>query len=286
MSEQYFQIFLKLTETFIFSDTSQQADADCNEKLHSQRLLELIHQVQRMAKRKYYQMPVGVQSGHELDDWVQEAVVTMFECCRKYDNKRPFDHYVRFIVSRRLTDIQRKAFRHNPPTNQAIFSLFQELKRELKREPTAVELAEYTGRQQEEIENLLENGFGSRVVVDGLDIENHTGSGNIQWPHCDVGSSNAGQSDIYSSSSWSGTSAESNCIRQEARKVLWECLDDILPEDRMLYLQHEFNNDSFAQLYGELNITKMSLATFKRRYQTDIFDPVKDCVVSRYQLQG
>jgi DNA-directed RNA polymerase specialized sigma24 family protein len=41
-------------------------------------------------------------------------MITMFECSESYDRKRPFDHYVRFIVKRRLEDQRRKLYRQNP----------------------------------------------------------------------------------------------------------------------------------------------------------------------------
>lgn len=275
MPEQYFQTFLQLTETFTFSDHE-------NPDSRKEQLLELIQQVYRMAKRKFYQMPHSFTASHEENDWIQEAVITMFECCKKYDKKRPFDHYVRFMVSRRLTDLQRRIFRTNPPTNRALFKITQELKRDLGREPHAKELAEHTGRPLEEINSFFSQGVGERMILTGLDMDLETNQGTENPIPEDRELDSYGSMSANITDPKLNVTAEVQYIHHEARMILWRCIESLIPERKTLFIQHEIKGISFANLFKSRSYLNISFATFKRRYQTDVYDAVEQCVTSHY----
>ncbi|BBO84861.1 hypothetical protein DSCO28_54270 [Desulfosarcina ovata subsp. sediminis] len=282
MAEDYFETFWSLTKVFSMSQADGEPDNSTAIEVRRYRLLALIKQVRRMAIRKFYQMPDFFTASHELDDWIQEAFIIMFECCEDYDHRGPFDHHVRFMVSRRLISLQRKIFRENPPVNSTLFKIVQELKQGLKREPTADEIAEHIGRPVKEIETMMADGFNLRMVVDGVDIGGRISNN----PESSLSYSIDKPIDSGPAESRAGISAESQMIRQEARRILMNCIEKLLPESRLLFIRHEFEGISFGKIYKRLTIKNISLATFKRRYQSDVFNPVKECVISQYQIQS
>ena len=113
MQQRFYQYFIHKTDGFVFSDDGQQESLSW-EKKHACRVQRLVDQVRKMAITYHYKTPAACAKGFDQDDWVQQAMITMFECCESYDRKRPFDHYVRFIVKRRLEDQRRKLYRQNP----------------------------------------------------------------------------------------------------------------------------------------------------------------------------
>jgi len=282
MAEKYFEAFWSLTTGFLLSQADGEPDNGTAAEVRRYRLLALIKQVRRMAIRKFYQMPDSFTASHELDDWIQEAFIIMFECCEKYDHRGPFDHHVRFMVSRRLVSLQRKIFRENPPVHNTLFRIVQELKQDLGREPTADEVAEHTGRPIEEIETVMTDGLKLRRIVDGVDIDGH----NSNNQESSLSFSIEDPIDATPVESRAGISPENQIIRQEACRILMRCIEKLLPEARLLFIRHEFDGLSFGKIYKRLTKKNISLATFKRRYQSDVFNPVKACVTSQYQIQS
>ena len=104
MTDDYFQYFEERTRGFVFSAAQD----------HLKRVKDLITQVRKMAIKKYFQSPRRMEPVFSKEDWIQTAMITLFECCESYDARQPFDHYARFLVSRRLTDKQRELYRKNP----------------------------------------------------------------------------------------------------------------------------------------------------------------------------
>ncbi|BBO89676.1 sigma-70 domain-containing protein [Desulfosarcina ovata] len=282
MVENFFETFWSLTKGFSLSRADGEPDNGTTIEVRRYRLLTLIKQVRRMAIRKFYQMPDSFTASHELDDWIQEAFIIMFECCEAYDHRGPFDHHVRFMVSRRLTSLQRKIFRENPPANRTLFKIVHELKQDLGREPTASEIAEHTGRPVKEIEGMIVEGFNLRMVISGVDIDSHISKNQESLL--------SGQQDEPINSAQvegrAGISPENQVIRQEARRILMKCIEKLLPEARLLFIRHEFEGISFGKIYKKLSTKNVSIATFKRRYQSDVYNPVKVCVTSQYQIQS
>jgi RNA polymerase sigma factor (sigma-70 family) len=286
MGEHYFEAFRSLVEGFTLSPVSGEPEEGTEDEIRRYRLLSLIKQVRSMAMRKFYSMPAPFAVNHEMDDWIQEAAIIMFQCCESYDHRGPFDYYVRFMVSRRLISLQRKIFRENPASNQALLKIIQDLKLDLKREPTPDEVAEHTGRPLEEIEPQMAQGFGLRLVVRGEDLKGQALEDHDSLTDLDreAGVQHSKKNDPIEAKP--GISAEIQYCQQEARRILRWCLEQLAPEAKLQFIRHEFNRVSFRKLNQRLAITGMSLATFKRRYQSEIYEPVKSCVESRYQIKS
>lgn len=113
MEDQFYQYFLEKTERFLFSSKCDDVQSTGKDE-HAARIQSLMKQLRKMAISYHYNTAMTVSSGFEQDDWIQCAMITMFECVEAYDHKRPFENYVRFMVKRRLEDQRRTLYRHNP----------------------------------------------------------------------------------------------------------------------------------------------------------------------------
>jgi RNA polymerase sigma factor (sigma-70 family) len=212
-----------------------------------------------MAIKKFYQMPESFATSHTMDGWIQDALIIMFQCCQSYDGRGPFDHYVRFLVSRRLVSMQRKVFSENPPADRDLYKKVQAYKRKNKRLPKAEELAEETGFDKADIKKYLETGYGQRMVT----TESETVCQNKAVK--------------------AGLSPETQFIHHEARKILRDCIEKLQPEMKMMFIRHEFDELSFKKLYEQLKIKKHSFSTFKRQYKKNVYESVENCVSSQYE---
>ncbi|RTZ97751.1 MAG: hypothetical protein DSY90_06455 [Deltaproteobacteria bacterium] len=74
---------------------------------------------------------------------------------------------------------------------------------------------------------------------------------------------------------------EQDFLRKEAARILLKCVRQLEKVERMLFAKHEMENVSFRKLYDLVPGYAKSFATFKRWYQTNIFDRVKTCTRSR-----
>jgi len=263
MEERYFQAFTSQTKDFIFSRVENEPENITGDKLRNFRLLALIRQVRKMAVKKFYQMPESFTAAHAMEDWIQEAMLIMFQCCQSCDRRRPFDHYVRFMVSKRLVSLQRKVFSENPPANRDIYKKVQAFKLKNKRLPTAEELAKETGIDKARIQEYLEGGAGQRVVT-ALTEETEAVS---QTKDVKI-----------------GLSPETQYMHHEARKILRDCIEKLQPEAKMLFIRHEFDEQPFRKLFQQFNINTTGFSTFKRRYRQNVYTAVEDCVSSQYDL--
>ncbi len=260
MEESYFQVFSEQTKDFIFSKVGDEPTGVTEEKLRNFRLLALIRQVRKMAIKKFYQMPESFATSHTMDDWIQEALIIMFQCCQSYDRRGPFDHFVRFMVSKRLISMQRKVFSENPPADRDLYKKVQAYKRKNKRLPTADELAQETGFDKAAIQKYLESGYGQRTVTTGVETI------------CQ-------NKDVKA-----GLSPETQFIHHEARKILRDCIENLQPEMKMMFIRHEFDELSFRKLYKRLQIKKPGFSTFKRWYKDNVYADVENCVSSQYKF--
>jgi len=129
MDSSFYNYFCSATAGFVFSAGQEEIPATISGETHEREVKYLIDTVRRMAVKKSLLLPESFTADCDRDDWIQLAMITMFECCEKYDRKRPFDNYVRFMVSRRLADRQRSLLRKNPPANREIPALYTELKK-------------------------------------------------------------------------------------------------------------------------------------------------------------
>ena len=75
----------------------------------------------------------------------------------KYQPKQgySYDGYMRFIVPLRLMTFKRQYFRRNPPVGEDLGKVVAALRRNLKRDPTAKEMAEHTGLSEEAAQRFL-----------------------------------------------------------------------------------------------------------------------------------
>ena len=260
MEDSYFQSFSDLTKDFILSKIDDEPAEVTQEELRKFRLSALIRQVRKMAIKKFYQMPESFATSHTMDDWIQEALIIMFQCCQSYDRRGPFDHFVRFMVSKRLVSMQRKVFSGNPPADRDLYKKVQAYKRKNKRLPTADELALETGFDKDAIEKYLESGYGQRTVT--TDSEKACQNKDVKV----------------------GLSPETQFIHHEARKILRDCIEKLQPEMKMMFIRHEFDELSFKKLYKQLKIKKPGFSTFKRWYKDNVYADVEDCVSSQYEF--
>jgi len=262
MNQGLFILLAQKTEKFTFSKVSGEPADISGERLRLFRLKELLAQVRKMGIRKYYQMPESFRISKTMDDWIQDAMIILCSLLDEYDpQKGPFSNYARFIVSRRLTDIQRSLFRKNPLVDEDLRKVALCWKRENGREPTAKELAEFTGRSESEIQEFLEKGGRERVFIREKE--------------------NMDTADVRP-----GASPEQLYIQKEFRQILWECIEKLDTDLKMLFMRREFEGFSFQKLWDDLEnreiLDSSSEKTFQRRYRERIYDSVQDCVQARY----
>jgi RNA polymerase sigma factor (sigma-70 family) len=263
MSERIFQELARKTRGFYLSPVKDEPDNLSEEEIHRLRLLALMDQVRKMAIRKYHQMPNSFRIARTTDDWIQDAMIVLFKQCDTYNaDIGPFDHYVRFKVSRALIDIQRKLFRANPAVDDDLRKISASWKRENGRNPSAQELADLTGRSVEETEKFLEQGIGQRVFSEESEM-------------------------TVRKNEKTELSPEEEYIRAETRKILWNCIEQLKPELKLLFIRHELEEMPFSILYDEPHIRAIlesnSLRSFQRDYDRLIYQRVRICVSAQYK---
>lgn len=258
LENHYFQAFSQQTRDYLFSKVKGEPADASPEKLHEFRLLALIRQVRQMALNKYFQMPEAFTVSHSQEDWVQEAFIIMLECRRSYDQRNPFDHYVRFMVSKRLVSMQRKVFSQNPPADRDLYKKVQAYKRKHGCMPTAKELAQETGCNPDEIQQYLENGYGQRLVASEAEALCKNKEVKV------------------------GLNPETQYIHHEARQILWECIEALQDKLKLLFIRHEIEAWPFKKLYQRFENQDLSFSTFKRWYREKVYTSVESCVSSRY----
>lgn len=258
MEKSYYQYFLQRTEKFIFSGNENKSPDRLDAEQRQEILKALMKQVSKMAVKNYYQMPKSFSVIYPKEDWIQFAMIKFLECCDSYDHERPFDHYVRFTLSRRLIDRQRKIYGENPPVQKELHQQFKLLKHQKGSAPNIKELMDYTGRSENEIRDFFEDGFGKRMFIHETDNVSRKAEAKA------------------------GISPEKQYINKEARRILWNCIDHLNPELKLLFVRHEMEGVSFKKIYDQIPRINKSLATFKRWYKTDVYDPVKNCVELQY----
>ncbi len=253
----------EMTGEFSFSEVSGEPSKASENEIRLFRLKALINQVRQMAVRKFYQMPESFRVMHTMEDWIQDAVILLWNLCSTYDPERaPFNNYARFIATRRLTDIQRGLFRKNPPVYDELKKIEASLKGKKGGKPTIEDMAEFMGLSERQVRKIIERGVGQRIV------------------------SREGEGDSIKEVK-TGWSPEEQYIRLEARKILWGCIDLLEQGQRTLFIYHELEKVSHEKLYDNPGNRKIlecrngSLSTFKRRYGK-IYDRVRDCLHIRY----
>ncbi len=259
MQEDLFRYFCSATAGFVFSTRQEDIPESISGTSHEREVKALIKNARTMAVSKSMQLPESFSSSSR-DDWIQLAMITMFECCEKYDRKRPFDNYVRFMVSKKMADHHRSLLRKNPPADKDILPLYYEMKK-IKGDKAAVaELAQDTGKTVDELYAIINAGVGNRTVVGEMTDES--------------------SEHIRIKLSSEPKSPEEITAQKEIHRILLQCLKKLSQKVRALFLQHEIEEISFKKLFEQACYEK-SFASFKRWYKTKIFTPVQECVLSK-----
>ena len=261
METGFFKYFCSATAGFVFSVRQQDIPETITGDPHEREVLYLMNAVRRMAVQKSLKLPESFVADCDREDWIQLAMITMFECCEQYDHKRPFDNFVRFMVSKKLADKQRALLRKNPPADREILTLYYEMKKIQGNDAAIARLAEETGKSVEELRHIVEYGVGARVFTSERTA--------------------ADDDDFVSAEPVSrGKTPEQEVRDRELQRILLECMEKLSRHARALFQQHEFEEKSFKKLFAIAGYSK-SFASFKRWYKRKIYDPVQQCVIDK-----
>jgi len=258
MKDDLFQYFYSRTEGFVFSTEQEAIPADISGNPHEREIKFLMAGVRRMAVKKSLQLPESFSVDCDRDDWIQLAMITMFQCCEKYDRKRPFDNYTRFMVSKKLADKHRSLLRKNPPADNEILYLYREMKKIQGNDDAIAKLARDTNRSVEQLQELIDVGVGPRTFTSQISDSS------------------------FSEPATKKPSPEARLDKEEMEQILWRCINALSQKAKFLFIRYEMEekNISLKNLFVEA-CCKRSLATFKRWYKAEIFDKIQQCVVSQ-----
>lgn len=260
MKDGLFQYFCSTTAGFVFSTRQNVIPATITGTPHEREVQALINDVRRMAVKKSMQLPETFSTDCDRDDWIQLAMITMFECCDKYDRKRPFDNYVRFMVSKKMADNHRSLLRKNPPADREVLYLYHEMKKIQGDEAAIAGLADDTGKSVEQLREIVEVGVGARTFTGELTTDD-------------------GKNTTIEIASNKRT-PEEKIADKEIRRILLQCMNKLSDKARHLFQQHEIEEISFKKLFEQV-CYKKSFASFKRWYNIEVFDLVQQCVLSK-----
>lgn len=255
MENEFFSYFYNETKGFVFSTRQRDIPSSIGGDSHARQVKALITEVRKMAIKKSFQLPETFSADCDREDWIQLSMITMYQCCEKYDGDRPFDNYVRFMVSRKLQDKQRSLMRRNPPTDREVLYLCRELKKIKSDENAIAKLAEETNRTVEQLQELSASGVGPRVFASET------------------------ESTLHFAASSGSLSPGAQTEAKEMRRILLSCIDRLAENEKALFIRHELEEMSFKTLFAE-SCYEQSFATFKRWYKTEIFEKVRKCVLS------
>ena len=258
MKDDLFQYFYSRTEGFVFSTEQEVIPTGISGNPHEREIKFLMAGVRRMAVKKSLQLPESFSVDCDRDDWIQLAMITMFQCCEKYDRKRPFDNYTRFMVSKKLADKHRSLLRKNPPADKEILYLYREMKKIQGNEDAITKLARDTNRSVEQLQELIDVGVGPRTFTSQIS--------DASFPE----------------PATKKPSPEAGLDKEEMEQILWRCINALSQKAKFLFIRYEMEEKdiSLKNLFVEA-CCKRSLATFKRWYKREIFERVQQCVVSQ-----
>lgn len=256
MENGFFDFFYTKTEGYLFSMRQGDIPASISGDPHAREVKALITEARRMAVKKSLQLPETFAADCDREEWIQTAMITMFHCCESYDGKRPFDNYVRFMVSRKLLDKQRSLLRKNPPADKEILYLYSEMKKIMGDKTAIAGLARDTNRTKEQLQNIVDAGVGHRVFTSETEDTFRTAASSASMV------------------------PEAQIAVREIQEILWACVDRLAQKSKALFIRHEMEEISFKKLFAEACCTR-SFATFKRWYKTEVFEQVRHCVVSQ-----
>ncbi len=253
---ELFHYFCDTTRNFNFSYTEKSAAQKFSGTFHEQRIKSLIKSVRHMAVKKSLQTSDFASIALGQEDWIQQAMITMFECCQSYDGERPFDNYVRFMVSRKMEDIQRTLLRKNPPVDRERLRLYTEMKKIKGDKKKLRQLAATSGYTEKELIEISSSGVGSRTVT-----------------------AHDEQTEYAVSQQYEVSSAtpEDQVEQDEIRQILLHCIDKLTELKQRVFRLHEMQELSLRAIFDHINYDR-SFATFKRWYKNDVYETVRRCV--------
>lgn len=249
---QLLLIFIEKTGKFSLECFERVADepAVAPEKvLRVHRLRGILDKVKLIGLKRYYQLPGSLRRYHVREDWIQDAMRLLLENAPQYDPQHglSFNQYILIRVKQRLLDIQRAIVRKYPPPDEDAQRSLKSLRWEIGREPTDEDVANFLGCSVERASEFL----------------------------CAAGSGGGETGTL---------SPELQIVQQEQRLVLWECIEQLQLKYKLLFVLHEFEEVSFAELFQRFSnfLDSASQSTFQRRYRK-IWTAVTTCVKNRYR---
>ncbi|MDP6395901.1 MAG: hypothetical protein QF466_10745 [Desulfobacterales bacterium] len=231
---QFLKQLTELTETFPLSGPDDKLKRVL-------KLKELLGLAVKMAKRKFYEMPVSFRETHPVDFWINEALLILFvNLVPEYNPAKdvPFDKFVGWRLPRRLENVTKIIFKDNPPVDNDLYLVIQNEKRRQGQDPSAESISDLTGRSIEDVRNIMERGFSLRVVK-----------------RADVGElESIGEASDYftAGKNMYQRSPETQYIqmeeRREVRMILWECYRKMTPYLKVLFVQRFLEERSCESL--------------------------------------
>ncbi len=255
---ELFRYFCDTTRNFNFSYSESDITHKFSGTFHEQRIKSLIKSVRHMAVRKSYQTSDITSMALGQEDWIQQAMITMFECCQSYDGKRPFDNYVRFMVSRKMEDLQRTLLRKNPPVDRERFRLYTEMRKIKGDKKKLRQLAASSGYSEKELSEIYNSGVGTRTVTVSDSETVSAASRQREAP---------------------SPSPEDQLEQDEIRQILLHCIDKLTELKRRVFRLHEMQELSLRAIFDHIDYDR-SFASFKRWYKNDVYEAVKRCVTA------
>ncbi len=260
-----FSKLLEITKDFAFCETKGDPKNATKEELHRGRLLALITAVRKAAMKKFRQMPEDLRIVDNQDDWIQQAMITLFEESLKYKPKEGYcyNKYMISIINKRLVSLQRSVFAKNPPVDDDLRKMIAAIRRELGRPPTPEEISDRTGVSLEVVRRVLNEGVSTtRLFVrasEDVDLN--------EWTQAQQDRPGGTPEELY--------------LQKEVRTIILDCLDRMRPYDKCLLILRYFEGLSYSDISG---ITLEAAETVKSQARR-AFARLRDCVLSRYEIR-
>jgi len=263
-AQEIFKLLLEKTEAFPFSKLKGEPLDASDEELRHFRLIDLVSRARKLAIRKYNEMPLSFRAARSQDEWISDAMTILCMESAKYKIKEGYyynDYMAFFILPKRLTDIQRSMYRANPPVDEELRQIVSNMKHQLKRAPTAEEIADFTGISERRAQDFLDVGVGVRICVSRGEIDDPD-----RWSEAEDYSTIASPLQI--------------CLRREFRRIVLGCIRKLTRKERHVIVRTYFFDKSIADIAKRLS---EKYATVKTRHRRAV-SSLKECVQDRYAI--
>ena len=204
---------------------------------------ELILRYQYIARTVAQQMR-GITSGYaEVEDIVNQGVLTLIDCVERYDPEKEakFETYAFLRVRGAIIDFVRKQDwrpRRVRKNAKDVAAAYDRLSNELMREPTDKEISKHLGITEKELqrhyveqsralvlsfENLLENAAQAEVLQSTGDVEEHP---------------------------------EQNLFKKELERELADAIDSLTERERLVVSLYYYENLKLAEIAEVLGVSE------------------------------